>query len=92
VSASAAAVLTSFFGDRTSFSVDSNVLPGMVRSTASFSNAIAEVNNARVFGGIHFRTACLDGNKLGRKVARFVLRNAAQPFDDHDRWSDEERD
>lgn len=93
VSASAAAVLTSFYGDRTSFSVDSNVLPGVVRSFASFSDAIAEVNNARVFGGIHFRTACLDGNKLGRKVARFVLRNAAEPRDEnHNRGEGGDRD
>ncbi len=37
-----------------------------------------EINNARVFGGIHFRNACLDGNVIGQGVADFVLQNAAQ--------------
>ena len=78
VSAAAAGILAAYFGDNTPFSVDSEKLPGVLRSFPSFSQAVLEVNNARVFGGIHFRNACLDGNVIGQGVADFVLQNAAQ--------------
>jgi len=79
VSASAAAVLAHFFGDNTSFRIDSERVPGVWRSFSSFSQAVLEVNDARVFAGIHFRSSCLDGNALGTNVARFVLRHAMRP-------------
>jgi len=78
VSAAAAGILAAAFGDNTSFSVDSEKLPGVLRSFSSFSQSVLEINNARVFGGTHFRNACLDGNVIGRGVAKFILQNAAQ--------------
>jgi membrane-associated phospholipid phosphatase len=78
VSAAAAAVLADYFGNATPFSLGSEKLPGVFRSFSSFSQAVLEVNDARVFGGIHFRSACLDGNALGRAVADYALGNAAQ--------------
>ena len=79
ISAAAAWVLAQVFGDKTPFRVDSERLPGVWRAFPSFSSAVLEVNNARVFAGIHFRTSCLDGNALGRAVARFVLNHSMQP-------------
>ena len=78
VSSAAAGILAATFGDNTAFSVDSEKLPGVLRSFSSFSQIVLEINNARVFGGIHFRNACLDGNVIGQNVADFVLQNAAQ--------------
>ena len=78
VSAAAAGILAATFGDKTPFSVDSEKLPGVLRSFQSFSQSVLEINDARVFGGIHFRNACLDGNVIGQSVAEFVLQNAAQ--------------
>src|SRR5260370_3671036 len=78
VSAAAAAVLSAYFGNATPFSIDSEKLPGVSRSFSSFSQAVLEINDARVFGGIHFRNACVDGNTLGRSVAGYALQNAAQ--------------
>ncbi len=78
VSSAAAGILAATFGDNTAFSVDSEKLPGVLRSFSSFSQSVLEINNARVFGGIHFRNACLDGNVIGQNVADFVLQNAAQ--------------
>jgi hypothetical protein len=49
--------------------------PG-TRSFSSFSSAVSEVADARVFGGIHFRTSCDLGNTLGRAVANFVATHA----------------
>ena len=71
-----AAVLASFFGQNTPFTVDSDGMPGVTRSFTSFNQAMAELADARVFGGIHFRTACDDGLVLGRAVGRYILQNA----------------
>jgi membrane-associated phospholipid phosphatase len=76
VSASAASVLAYFFGDNTAFRIDSERVPGVWRAFPSFSQAVLEVNDARVFAGIHYRTSCLDGNALGIEVADFVLRHS----------------
>jgi hypothetical protein len=78
VSAAAAGILVAIFGDNTPFTVDSEKLPGILRSFPGFSQAVLEVDNARVFGGIHFRNSCIDGNVVGQSVADFVLQNAAQ--------------
>ena len=45
---------------------------GVTRSFRSFSDALEEVVNARVFAGIHVRTAC-EGTTLGKAVAQHVL-------------------
>jgi hypothetical protein len=78
VSGAAGVVLSSFFGERTHFRVESDVMPGVVRSFDSFSAALEEVKNARIFAGIHFRSATADGQTLGASVAQFVLANAVQ--------------
>ena len=75
VSGSAAFVLGAAFGEHTAFSVTSEVRPG-TRSFSSFADAVAEVADARVFGGIHFRTTCVRANTLGRAVADYVSRHA----------------
>jgi hypothetical protein len=75
VSGSAAFVLGAAFGENTAFSVTSDVRPG-TRSFSSFSEAVGEIADARVFGGIHFRTTCVRANTLGRAVADYVSRHA----------------
>jgi hypothetical protein len=72
VSSAAGTILASVFGDDTSFTVTPAGLPGVTRSFTSFSAAVAQVADARVFGGIHFRSACDDANTLGANVANFV--------------------
>jgi len=64
----AGSVLAHYFGERTRFSVTSDVMPGVVRSFDSFSKALDEVKNARIFAGIHFRSATNDGQTLGASV------------------------
>jgi len=75
VSGAAAFVLAKKFGDSTAFTVTSEVRPG-TRSFPSFSAAVAEIADARVFGGIHFRTSCVRANLLGQAVAHYVLTQA----------------
>jgi PAP2 superfamily len=72
-------VLAALFGSGpVSFTLDS-LVTGQTRSYRRFEDALREVNNARVWAGFHFRTACVDGSVLGKGVARFVLANAFQP-------------
>lgn len=75
VSGSAAAILAAEFGENSSFTVTSDVRPG-TRSFASFTDAVDEIANARVFGGIHYRTSCVLGNQLGQAVADYVSTHA----------------
>jgi len=88
VSGSAAFILSAAFGENTAFSVTSDVRPG-TRTFSSFADAVAEVANARVFGGIHFRTSCVRANTLGRAVADYVSKHAMRARGD-DR--DDEKD
>lgn len=78
LSGAAAAVLANEFGERVHFDITSDLMIGVTRSFRRLSDALEEVKNARVFAGIHFRTACDDGTTLGDAVARFVLENKFQ--------------
>jgi hypothetical protein len=78
VSGAAAFVLVDAFGDATSFTLDSDVMLGVTRSFPSFTAALEEVKEARIFAGIHFRSACNDGEATGIQVADYILQNALQ--------------
>jgi PAP2 superfamily len=80
VSGSAAYILAAIFGDSTAFSVTSEVRSG-TRSFPSFSAVVDEIADARVFGGIHFRTSCTRGNALGRSVAAYISAHIMHPLD-----------
>ena len=49
------------------------------RSFERFSEAIKEIIDARVWAGIHFRTADVQGAVLGKKVARYLREHYFQP-------------
>lgn len=71
VSGSIGSTLRSYFGtDRVRFSATSTT-SGTTRSFTSFSDAIDEVVDARVWSGIHFRTADEQGATIGYNVARW---------------------
>jgi hypothetical protein len=74
-SSAAATVLADYFGDDTAFMLHSPAAPGWIRLYPSFSAAIDEVADARVFAGFHFRTACRDGRILGSAVAEYIVEN-----------------
>ena len=46
-------------------------VPSVTRNYTRFSQALQDVVDARVWGGIHFRTADVQGAKIGKQVARF---------------------
>jgi hypothetical protein len=75
----AIAVLQDVFGgDKLSTSY---VYPplGVVRRWESFSEIATEIENARVWGGIHYRTAVEHGTQMGRQVAEFALKTKMRP-------------
>ena len=76
-----AAVLTLLFGDSPGFVIvaTSSQNPGFVRKWETFGEGVDEVIDARVFSGIHFRTADRVGARLGRQVAQFVITHALKP-------------
>jgi hypothetical protein len=68
-----------FFGtDKVAITATSNK-SGTTRSWRRLSDVRDESIDARVWGGIHFRTADIQGARLGRTVARYVHRHALQP-------------
>ncbi len=51
------------------------------RSFDRFSDALKEIIDARVWGGIHFRIADVQGAVLGKKVSQYLRKNYFQPVD-----------
>jgi len=79
VSGAAQAVLTIYFGNNLPVEGTSEGLPGVVRKWPNSSAAADEANLARIWGGIHFRSAVRDGRTVGNAIGSFVMANAAQP-------------
>lgn len=69
-------ILSHYFGEQTRFNIVSLAMPGVTRTFHNFTAAADEVKNARVLGGIHFRTATVDGQALGISVGEYVLGHA----------------
>jgi membrane-associated phospholipid phosphatase len=87
-SAAAAAVLAAFFGtDAVGFSLTSDSVPGGVtRSFDSFSAAVREVSDARVYAGIHWRFDVAAGEALGYEVGNYVVSHCLLARDNPSRW------
>lgn len=80
-SGAAEAVLTALVGPRTApFDLTSPTAPGVTRTYTSWHRLTAENVDARIFSGIHTRSADEAGVRLGTEVAGYVLRHAEQLF------------
>jgi hypothetical protein len=72
-SSSSLHALQAFFGtDEVTFYVTSGRFPGEPRYFNRFSDVIHELIEARIWAGIHFRTADVQGALLGERVARYT--------------------
>jgi hypothetical protein len=81
-------VLRMFFGDAPAggYQITSSfVNPGgpATRSFSSFDQAVDEIVEARIWAGLHFRTADVQGRQLGTNVANFAAANYFQPVGNH---------
>jgi hypothetical protein len=72
-------VLALLLGDETPFTLSSPGLPGITADYERFSDAAVEVGQSRVWGGIHFRTACEVGRAVGEYIANQAVANYLRP-------------
>lgn len=72
ISAAAATVLSNVFGKGTAFH-DTTELKylGLERSFSSLEAASDEVSMSRVYGGIHYRSAIMNGQKQGQQIGSY---------------------
>jgi len=76
-------VLKGYFrSDKIPFQVTSVGFPGEVRTFDRFSHALKEIIDARIWAGLHYRTADIQSVILGRKVAHYMEKHYFQPLDD----------
>jgi len=71
-----------FFGtDEIAFSIDSTVAGVVtpIRTYARLSDALAEVLDARIYGGMHYRHSTRIGANVGKQVSRFTTRHFFRP-------------
>jgi hypothetical protein len=72
ISGAVVRTLQDFFGtDKVSFGTFST-FSGTTREFDRFSQAIKEIIDARVWGGIHFRTADVQGAVMGKKISNYL--------------------
>lgn len=65
-----------FRTDHKSFTTTSPYyLPGVERSFTNFSQISQENALSRIYIGYHFRNAVLEGEKLGRKIGKYIFEN-----------------
>jgi hypothetical protein len=81
-------VLRMFFGDAPpgGYQITSVfVNPGgpATRTFSSFNQALDELVEARIWAGLHFRTADVQGRQLGTNVANFAAANYFEPVGNH---------
>jgi membrane-associated phospholipid phosphatase len=74
-SGAADAILANFFGDNVGFTTTSSGLPGASRSYNNFAAAADEAGISRIYGGIHFLAADVDGLATGRALGNYVFDN-----------------
>jgi hypothetical protein len=84
------AVLRMFFGDEieggfqiTSASAFLGPSDPKTRSFDSFSQTLAELIEARIWAGLHYRTADVQAQLLGENVANYMANNYFQPVGNH---------
>ena len=83
-----AGVLRMFFGDAPAGGYEitsSAVNPGgpATRTFSSFNQALDEIVEARIWAGLHFRTADVQARQLGTNVANFAAANYFEPVGNH---------
>ena len=57
----------------------SSAVTGTTRQYRTAQDLDRDTMNARIWLGIHFRTAMTDGNQLGHRVSHWILRHYFQP-------------
>jgi hypothetical protein len=81
ISASAASVLTSLFGDDFNFADDTETGYGLpIRHFKSFRDAAEEAAISRFYGGIHYKEAINNGMLQGSKIGGAIVEKMVKPM------------
>ena len=81
----AAEVLRRIYGEAAhSITLTNPTVPSIVLQYTSFKQITDDISDARVYGGIHFRTDQEAGADLGRAVGTAVYKNNLRPVHDDD--------
>jgi len=85
----AAAVMRRLYGEAGhSMTLSNPAVPTIVLQYTSFREITNDISDARVYGGIHFRTDQDAGAVLGRAVGKAVYKHNLRPVHDDD-WDDD---
>ena len=76
IQAAGAEVIKRAFGNHAGFDTTAATVPGVTRHFEDVDAFVADGQEARIYGGMHFRTAVVVGRKQGRKVGKLVLETA----------------
>src|SRR5712692_5107992 len=66
-------------GNIGAFRTTSPTAPGVTHTWENLADFQAEVSNARIWGGIHYRTSAVVGTEMGRRIAKQALASVLQP-------------
>ena len=74
-------VLEHVFGENPGIVIElkSATAPGVIESYTTFDEIAEGVVDARVLGGIHWRTSSVRGRRVGQKVGAFAVRHFLRP-------------
>jgi hypothetical protein len=74
ISSASSVVLTALYGDNFAFTDSTEIRFGLpTRSYTSFQNAADEASMSRLYGGIHYKPAIINGVEQGKKIGNFIL-------------------
>lgn len=74
-----ATVLASVAGDSVPFSLTSPTAPGVTRRYACLSDYAAEVLEARIYDGVHYRQSGNVGAAMGRQIGTYIAEHTLRP-------------
>ena len=72
-------MLQEFFGNNVHFGVTSSRFGGETRFFDHFSDPLAEITEARIWAGLHFRTPDVQSLGLGQNVFDYMTEHYFQP-------------
>lgn len=79
--ASVGQVLQSELGDDVGpLTMVSPTLPGVTRRWTRVSEFVQEVSDARVWSGVHYRFSTEVGQKMGKEIGQYAVKNYLQPL------------
>jgi hypothetical protein len=67
-------------GEVRAISMTSPTAPGVTRTWRRIADYVEEVSNARVWGGVHYRTSATVAKQMGADIGRMVIERFAPPL------------